>query len=193
MFQWLSIYRWPCMALRRQAYLMTCVFSICYTRHDPWPKRATIPGRAHCLGTPRFYFFGFTHGTIRHVCATREWEGQRFMRSGAHRGYNLCMSLLSGPLLAEFVSYVDEAGHSKDPQRTYLCLAGLVARKEAWKAFDNEWRTACAEEGVTLPFHMADFAALKRQFKGWSEERRIRLLGKLVAAIGCANAIPLVV
>ncbi len=100
------------------------------------------------------------------------------------------MSLISSQLLPTFVSYVDEAGHSKDPQRTYLCLAGLVARKAAWKTFDPEWRTACAEEGVSLPFHMADFSALKRQFKGWSEEQRVRLLGKLVAAIVRADAIP---
>lgn len=100
------------------------------------------------------------------------------------------MSLNSDPSLPTFVSYVDEAGHSKDPQRTYLCLAGLVARKAAWKTFDSEWRTACAEERVTLPFHMADFSAFNRQFRGWSEEQRIRLLGKLVAAIERAHAIP---
>lgn len=96
----------------------------------------------------------------------------------------------SVPSLPRFVSYADEAGHSKDPKRTYLCLAGLVAKEESWKAFDPEWRTACAEEHVALPFHMKHFTALRGQFQGWSEEQRKRLLGKLVAAIRRAGAVP---
>jgi len=100
------------------------------------------------------------------------------------------MSLLSSLSSPKFVSYADETGHSKDPQRTFFCLAGLVAREESWKAFDLEWRAACAEEGVTLPFHMKDLAAFQEQFQGWSEEQRRRLLGKLVAAIRGAGAVP---
>src|SRR5229473_3145917 len=96
----------------------------------------------------------------------------------------------SVPSLPRFVSYADEAGHSKDPQRTFLCLAGLVAKEESWKGFDLEWRTACAQEHVALPFHMKDFAASREQFHGWSEEQRRRLLRKLIAAIRRAGAIP---
>jgi hypothetical protein len=88
------------------------------------------------------------------------------------------------------VSYADEAVHSADPRRTYLCLAGLVAKEESWKDFDQEWRTACAEEHVALPFHMMDFAAFGKQFHAWSEEQRKRLLKKLVAAIRHASAVP---
>jgi hypothetical protein len=90
-----------------------------------------------------------------------------------------------------YVSYVDEAGHSKDPSRSYLCLAGLLATETAWRAFDPEWRSACAEEGLIHPFHMMDFAALKGQFRGWTEEQRRQLLCKLIAAIRNARAIPI--
>jgi len=100
------------------------------------------------------------------------------------------MLSLSVPSFPRFVSYADEAGHSKDPHRTYLCLAALVAKEESWKAFDPEWRTACAEERVESPFHMKDLAAFQEQFHGWSEEQRRRLLSKLVAAIRRAGAVP---
>lgn len=93
--------------------------------------------------------------------------------------------------LPRYVSYADEAGHSIDPNRNSLCLAGLLATESAWTVFDQEWRSACAEEGLTEPFHMMDFAALKGQFKGWSEERRRRLLAKLIAAIRNAKVIPI--
>jgi len=38
---------------------------------------------------------------------------------------------------------------------------------------------------------MKDFAASRREFEGWPEEKRRRLLGKLVDAIGKAKAIPI--
>lgn len=91
----------------------------------------------------------------------------------------------------KLISYVDEAGHAKDARRTFLCLAGLVAREAAWKRFDEEWRAVCAEEGISLPFHMADFAGFRGQFKGWTEEKRIQALGRLVQAVKHAHAIPI--
>ncbi|HEV1993518.1 MAG TPA: DUF3800 domain-containing protein [Candidatus Acidoferrum sp.] len=94
------------------------------------------------------------------------------------------------PYFARFASYVDETGHSKDPKRMYFCLAGLVATQEVWKSFDTEWRQVAAEESINLPFHMKDFAHSHRQFAGWSEERRQRLLGKLMTTIRRAAAIP---
>lgn len=93
--------------------------------------------------------------------------------------------------LQRYVSYVDEAGHSKDPRRNYLCMAGLLATESAWTAFDPEWRSVCDEEGLTEPFHMMDFAAFKGQFKRWTEEQRQRLVGKLVGAIRNAKAVPI--
>jgi hypothetical protein len=96
-------------------------------------------------------------------------------------------SYLSG--LPRYLSFVDESGHSADPKRNSLCLAGLIAAEDAWKVFDVDWRIACDEAGLTEPFHMMHFAARKGQFEGWSEERRKGLLGKLVDAIIKARAI----
>lgn len=95
------------------------------------------------------------------------------------------------PGLPKYLSFVDESGHSQDPNRNCLCLAGLLASEDAWKTFDAEWRAACAAEGLTEPFHMMHFSARKRQFQGWTEEQRRRLLGKLVAAIRNAGAVPI--
>jgi hypothetical protein len=97
----------------------------------------------------------------------------------------------AGEQLTKYISYVDEAGHSKDPHRNYLCLAGLVAKRTAWEEFAIKWSAACAEESLTKPFHMMDFAAFKGEFKGWTEERRKRLLAKLIATIRGAEAIPI--
>jgi hypothetical protein len=98
-------------------------------------------------------------------------------------------SYLSG--LPRYLSFVDESGHSADPKRNCLCLAGLIATEDAWEMFDVDWRTACDEEGLKEPFHMMHLSAGKRQFKDWPEDRRRRLLGKLVAAIIKAQAIPI--
>jgi hypothetical protein len=95
------------------------------------------------------------------------------------------------PGLPRYLSFVDESGHSRDPNRNCLCLAGLLATEDAWKAFDPEWHAACEEEGLKEAFHMMDFAARKREFKGWPEERRRRLLGKLIGIIRKAQAIPI--
>jgi hypothetical protein len=93
------------------------------------------------------------------------------------------------PGLPRYLSFVDESGHSDDPKRNCLCLAGLIATEQAWRAFDTEWRAACQDEGLIEPFHMMHFAARKLEYKGWSEDRRKRLLGKLVTAIRKAQAI----
>ncbi len=93
-------------------------------------------------------------------------------------------------VLPKYVAYIDESGHSRDPRRNYLCLAGLLAKSAAWKQFDAGWKTACADEGVTEPFHMRDFAGFRRQFKDWTEERRRALLSRLISAIGDARVIP---
>jgi hypothetical protein len=95
------------------------------------------------------------------------------------------------PGLTKYLSFVDESGHSADPKRNSLCLAGLIAAEEAWRVFDVDWRTACEEEGLTEPFHMMHLAPGKGQFEGWSEDQRRRLLSKLVAAIRKAKAIPI--
>lgn len=94
------------------------------------------------------------------------------------------------PELPKFAAYVDEAGHGSDPHREFLCMAGLLARESAWIDFDLRWREVCSDEGLTESFHMMELAAFKGQFKGWTETRRRRLLGKLLLAIKRAMVIP---
>jgi len=95
------------------------------------------------------------------------------------------------PGLTKYVSFVDEAGHARDPNQSYLCLAGLLATEAAWKRFDAEWQTACAAENLKEPFHMKDLAARRGEFAGWGEEERRHLLDELISVIDRAGAIPI--
>ena len=57
------------------------------------------------------------------------------------------------PGLAKYVSFVDEAGHARDPNQRYICLAGLLATETAWSTFELEWQDACGAAGLKKPFH----------------------------------------
>ena len=91
--------------------------------------------------------------------------------------------------LPQYLAYIDESGHSKDPNRDFVCLAGLIAPSPSWEQFNVMWTTACRDHGVTEPFHMADFAGFRGQFKDWTDDSRKTLLGCLVSAIKVASAI----
>jgi hypothetical protein len=93
--------------------------------------------------------------------------------------------------LPKYVAYVDESGHSKDPNRKFVSLAGLLARSAAWEKFEPEWKATCAEHGLTEPFHMMHLAAFRGQFKGWDEEKRRALLARLFETIRKTEAIPI--
>jgi hypothetical protein len=95
------------------------------------------------------------------------------------------------PGLTKYLSFVDEAGHARDPNQNHLCLAGLLATETAWNKIDSEWRAACAGEGLQRPFHMMEFAACKAEFEGWPEPKRRHLLQGLISAIDNAGAIPI--
>lgn len=95
------------------------------------------------------------------------------------------------PRITDYFSFVDEAGHAKDPNQKYLCLAGLLAPQASWNRFDTEWREACAAEGLNKPFHMKDLAARRGEFSHWSETKRKSLLRSLISAIENARAIPI--
>jgi hypothetical protein len=94
-----------------------------------------------------------------------------------------------GPL-PKYCAYIDESGHSKDPNRDFVCLAGLLALSAAWKKFELGWTSALKTHRLTEPFHMADFAGFRGQFKNWTDGSRKALLGTLLDAIRSAGAIP---
>jgi Protein of unknown function (DUF3800) len=87
-------------------------------------------------------------------------------------------------------AYIDESGHAADPSCRFVGLGGLVALTENWQIFEQKWRTALDLLCEGEPFHMNLFAAREGVFKGWSEEKRRKLLAALIDAIFAANAIP---
>jgi hypothetical protein len=89
-------------------------------------------------------------------------------------------------------TYADETGDSQDPTKKFVGIAGFLGLSDKWIEFDKEWRRVCAEENVSLPFHMTDFASSTEQFKSWKGDkpRRDRLLGGLVGAINNAAVSP---
>ena len=90
-------------------------------------------------------------------------------------------------------AYLDETGHSDDPQLRFAGMAGLVARSEEWHLFASRWQDTLNNAGLRESFHMVDFAGFQRQFRDWKsdgDQRRKRLLGRLVELILETKAIP---
>jgi hypothetical protein len=58
-------------------------------------------------------------------------------------------------------------------------VGGVVAPIEAWKQFEMEWGEVLRDFRVSQS-HMKHFAHSWGEFKGWSEEKRRALLGKLL-------------
>jgi hypothetical protein len=92
----------------------------------------------------------------------------------------------------ELTSYMDETGHSDDPNFHFAGMAGFVAPAEHWKAFGEYWQTVLDMFELKEPFHMKHFAHSQGQFKDWKgkEERRKSLYGALVSGIVAFQPIP---
>ena len=91
------------------------------------------------------------------------------------------------------ISYADETGHSKDPNKEVVGIGALLASSEKWAIFDTEWKRVLRENGATEPFHMMEFSAFKGQFSlsAWDEPKRRKLLGELMSVIEMADAVPI--
>jgi hypothetical protein len=63
-------------------------------------------------------------------------------------------------------------------------LAGYISNSNGWTKFDQEWQSALDEFEIPA-FHMTDFEAGGRAFKGWARDdpRRVCLLEKLADVI----------
>lgn len=86
-------------------------------------------------------------------------------------------------MVKEFAAYFDDGGHPDN--QDLVLVAGFLSSKEQWLKFETEWQDAM--ESVGLPrntvFHMTDFitgANPKSPFYSWDENRKHRLLDKLV-------------
>jgi hypothetical protein len=93
--------------------------------------------------------------------------------------------------------YLDESGHSAN--HDYVVVAGLIGTLEAWRGFAERWNDILHAHGVVGPFHMTDFEAKQRQFRGWDEKARRRPLmkalmdeisGRLLFLCGAAISVP---
>lgn len=86
-------------------------------------------------------------------------------------------------------AYFDETGHSRDEKQLFNGMAGVLAPADHWGAFEEKWGQTL--KAFKIPFfHMKDFASLKGFFKGWSEGKRRRLYGKLLAHMETAYIFP---
>jgi hypothetical protein len=92
--------------------------------------------------------------------------------------------------MSSLIAYMDESGHAKHPQSRFVGMGGLVADCCSWKQLEVEWRAALEEAGINGAFHMRDFAHRRGEFKGWNEQRRQTLFGRLVKSIVDAAAVP---
>lgn len=82
--------------------------------------------------------------------------------------------------MAFLAAYFDDSGTHKQSE-TAVC-AGYVASVEQWKEFERNWREADDEDHF-LPFHATDCLAGREQFHGWDEERKYRVIRRLIGII----------
>jgi hypothetical protein len=79
----------------------------------------------------------------------------------------------------KMTSFMDETGHSDDPNFHFAGMAGFIAPAELWYTVGQYWQTVLKMFSLKEPFHMKDFAHSQGQFKDWKgkEERRKSLYG----------------
>jgi hypothetical protein len=97
-------------------------------------------------------------------------------------------------------AFMDESGHSDDPNCNFVGMGGILADDNAWLAFDEAWKNALNEFISGQPFHMKDFVrpSVSGLYEGWDEHKRREFLGRLVQAIldsgikfvGCLVSVP---
>jgi hypothetical protein len=77
------------------------------------------------------------------------------------------------------VNFDDSGTHTQASTAVAACYASTA---EQWKEFERNWKDAEQDEHFGV-FHMADFAACQKQFKGWSDAKRERVLDRLCRII----------
>lgn len=90
-------------------------------------------------------------------------------------------------------AYLDETGHSKDPDRKVVGFGALLASVEAWKGFDIRWKALCDDEEFRIKgaFHMTDFAAQRGHYKNWPEPKRQKFLQRVFEIVRETNPMPI--
>ena len=100
---------------------------------------------------------------------------------GSRRLEELAVALIwwNGELVLALWSYFDESGHSEDPNCSVLSVGGAVSSVGGWKRLVPEWNAVLKEFSVSQ-LHMKEFAHSKREFVGWTEDKRRAFLSRLV-------------
>jgi hypothetical protein len=85
--------------------------------------------------------------------------------------------------MATLTAFCDAAGHPEGEHTLIVC--GYVAEAAGWTEFEQQWKNALADVGITGPFHMAEFMACEKSFAGWKPrvDDRVALLKKLISII----------
>lgn len=82
-------------------------------------------------------------------------------------------------------AYLDESGihdRKKTGRVEYLAVGGAIAQCENWLVLEDKWRAALISAGIS-EFHMTDFESSKKEFSGWSKEKREDFLNQLLDII----------
>ncbi len=79
-------------------------------------------------------------------------------------------------------AYMDESGHSDDPDVQVMSIGGCVAHLAAWQQFESEWKRVLEDFKVSQ-LHMRTFAHFQGEFENWKENQRREFLSRLMAII----------
>jgi hypothetical protein len=95
--------------------------------------------------------------------------------------------------MATWSVYFDDSG--THAQSAIAVAACYIAPAPQWRKFIRAWSNVSDRESFRI-FHMADFNARQGEFKGWEEDKRNRVIRKLIGIIrqyttqGFAVALP---
>lgn len=82
--------------------------------------------------------------------------------------------------MAFLTVYFDDSGtHKESNTAVASCYVSTV---EQWKRFEKDWNFINKQERFGV-FHMVDFAAGKKQFANWTDEKQKRILDRLCTII----------
>jgi hypothetical protein len=77
------------------------------------------------------------------------------------------------------VHYDDSGTHRESSIALAACWVSTV---DQWKEFERNWQELKQDEGFDV-FHMADFAAGEKQFTGWNDDKKRRVLRRVCSII----------
>jgi hypothetical protein len=83
--------------------------------------------------------------------------------------------------------YFDASGTQKNPDglgrySPAVSVSGYLATPKQWSNFQKEWKIVLDYAGIPY-FHMTDFVARVKEYKGWTEEKRKMVFEALIAVV----------